>query len=101
MIASEADHEDLPEQRLVCKAWSRATARRFATMFQQTAFPFTKHGMVEMLATSQHSQFGPEIQTLLIIIDDKRKHAAIIHDTYRMALIALAGRGQQVRLGVR
>jgi len=70
-------------------------------MFQQTAFPFTKHGMVEMLATSQHSQFGPEIQTLLIIIDDKRKHAAIIHDTYRMALIALAGRGQQVRLGVR
>ena len=101
MIASEADHEDLPEQRLVCKAWSGATSRRFATMFQQTAFPFTKHGMVEMLATCQHPQFGPKIQTLVIIIDDKRKHAAIIHNTYRGALLALAGHGQRVRLGVR
>jgi len=101
MIASEADHEDLPEQRLVCKAWSWATSRRFATMFQQTAFPFTKRGMIEMLATCQHPQFGPEIQTLVIIIDDKRKHAAVIHDTYRAALLALAGHGQQVRLGVR
>ncbi|KAH0286078.1 hypothetical protein KCU62_g7002, partial [Aureobasidium sp. EXF-3399] len=101
MIASEADHEDLPEQCLVCKAWSRTTSRRFATMFQQTAFPFTKRGMVEMLATCQHPQFGPEIQTLVIIIDDKRKHAAVIHDTYRGALLALAVRGQRVRLGIR
>lgn len=101
MIAKEADDEDLTTQRLVSKFWSSVTAERFALLFRQSAFEFTQAGLTDMLKVCQHSAFGPQIQTLIIITDCKRRNAAKFHDLYNQALQALKGYGQQVRLGVR
>lgn len=101
MIAREPDDEDIATQRLVSKFWSRVTAERFAPLFRQSTFEFTQAGLNDMLKVCEHPAWGPEIQTLVIVTDCKRRNAAKFHDLFNKALQALKIHGQQVRLGIR
>ena len=101
MIGKEADDEDIAAQRLVSRYWSSVTADRFALLFRQSTFELTQPGLNDMLKVCQNPAFGPEVQTLILITDCKRRNAAKFHDLYNQALQALKVHGKQVRLGVR
>ena len=101
MIASEADHEDLPAQRYVSRLWRRATLPKFATLLEETVHDFTKPGMVDMLEICQNPVFGPEVRTLVVTVDGRRSYSAKCPKIYVRALLALAVHGQRLRLGIR
>jgi hypothetical protein len=100
MIASEADDEDVPTQRLVGTLWASATKTRFASLFYETAFEFKRSGLLDMLAVCKDPKLGPCIGILTVIVDLKRRRPADFQRLYSQALAALKVHGQSVRLGV-
>ncbi|CAD0090204.1 unnamed protein product [Aureobasidium mustum] len=101
MIAAEADDEDIHTMRLVCSGWKTVTLPRFLPFFNQVAFRYTKAGLTSMLEACQHPVFGPHIQTLILIVDCKRRNASSYQQIYNQALVALRASGQSVCLGIR
>jgi hypothetical protein len=101
MIAKEADDEDIPAQRLVCPLWASVTATKFALLFHETAFEFSRAGMLNLLALLKNPRLGPQIRMLIIFDDLKRKKVGKFHELYDQALVALSAYGQPLRFGVR
>jgi hypothetical protein len=101
MIAKEADDEDIPAQRLVCPLWASVTATKFALLFHETAFEFSRAGMLNLLDLCKNPRLGPHIRTLIIFDDLKRKKVGKFHELYDQALVALSAYGQPLRFGVR
>ena len=86
----ETDHSERPIPPVVGMSCSRSTTERLVLLFRQSTFEFTQANLADMLSVRQHSAFGLEVQTLILISNCKRRNVAKFHDLYNQALRALS-----------
>ncbi|KAI5197049.1 hypothetical protein E4T38_08192 [Aureobasidium subglaciale] len=100
-IAAEADDKEIPTQRAVSKAFKKQTQKRFLDNFKTRRAPLTKNGLQNLLSAAEHAEFGPQIDTVILVVDCKRRNIAAYHNLYRQALASLSAIGNVSRLGIR